>query len=110
MALEQISIMQSELLATEEKRRELETGLEVVQTTLRTTMKAREEARQQVATLTETGDDGTPLSLPDEAVGTVNLLASALAETAAQRDQIADDAGMAIEQAAEMQLELRLLQ
>lgn len=110
MALEQISIMQSELLATEEKRRELETGLEVVQTTLRTTMKAREEARQQVATLTETGDDGTPLSLPDEAVGTVNLLASALAETAAERDQIADDAGMAIEQAAEMQLELRLLQ
>lgn len=110
MALEQISIMQSELLATEEKRRELETGLEVVQTTLRNTMKAREEAREQVAMLTENGEDGTPLSMPDEAVGTVNLLANALAETAAERDQIADDAGMAIEQAAEMQLELRLLQ
>ena len=48
-ALRQISVMQSELLATEEKRRELETGLEVVQATLRETMRAREEARRQVA-------------------------------------------------------------
>jgi hypothetical protein len=47
-ALQQISIMQSELLTTEEKRRELERGLEVVQATLRTTMRAREDARQQV--------------------------------------------------------------
>lgn len=109
-ALEQISIMQSELLATEEKRRELETGLEVVQTTLRNTMKAREEARNQVATLTEGGENGAAAGLPDEAVGTVNLLASALAETAAERDQIAEDAELAIEQAADMQLELRLVQ
>ncbi|WP_322893761.1 MULTISPECIES: M23 family metallopeptidase [unclassified Yoonia] len=109
-ALEQISIMQSELLATEEKRRELETGMEVVQSTLRNTMKAREEARQQVATLTENGENGVANGMPDEAVGTVNLLAEALAETAAERDQIAADAEFAIEQAAEMQLELRLLQ
>ena len=44
-ALDQISIMQTELLSTEDKRRELETGLEVVQATLRNTMKDRRSAR-----------------------------------------------------------------
>lgn len=109
-ALQQISIMQSELLATEEKRRELETGLEVVQATLRDTMKAREAARQQVAALSADADENTDVALSDDAVGTVDLLANALAETAAERDQIATDAASAIEYASEMQLELRLLQ
>ncbi|MFA8442536.1 DUF5930 domain-containing protein [Yoonia sp.] len=109
-ALQQISIMQSELLTTEEKRRELETGLEVVQATLRDTMRAREEARKQVAALTsEEGEDGSA-AISSDAASTVGLLSSALADTASQRDQIAADAEFAIEQAQEMQLELRLLQ
>ncbi|EBA11658.1 M23 family metallopeptidase [Roseobacter sp. CCS2] len=109
-ALQQISVMQSELLATEEKRRELETGLEVVQATLRDTMRAREEARRQVAALsTENNEEGTA-SISDDAAGTVDLLATALADTASERDQIAADAEFAIDQAQEMQLELRLLQ
>ena len=45
-ALIQISVMQSELLASETRRRELETGIEVIQTTLRRTMKERDEARE----------------------------------------------------------------
>lgn len=109
-ALQQISIMQSELLATEEKRRELETGLEVVQATLRDTMKAREAARQQVAALSADADENTDVALSEDAVGTVDLLANALADTAAERDQIAADAASAIDLASEMQLELRLLQ
>jgi len=109
-ALRQISIMQTELLATEEKRRELETGLEIVQATLRDTMRAREEARQQVAVLSsEEMHEGTA-SISDDAVGTVDLLATALADTASERDQIAADAESAIVQAQEMELELRLLQ
>lgn len=109
-ALQQISVMQTELLATEEKRRELETGLEVVQATLRDAMRAREEARREVAALTaEDADTGTA-SISDDAAGTVDLLASALAETASERDQIAADAEEAIDVAQEMQLELRLLQ
>lgn len=109
-ALEQISIMQSELLATEDKRRELETGLEVVQATLRDVMKQREAARDQVAALsTETGAQAAA-AMTQEASGTVDLLAAALAETAAERDQIASDAEFAISHAAEMELELRLLQ
>ena len=109
-ALQQISIMQSELLTTEEKRRELETGMEVVQATLRNTMRAREEARQQVAALSADNDDEGSASISDGAAGTVGLLASALADTASERDQIAADAEFALNQAEEMQLELRLLQ
>ncbi len=109
-ALQQISVMQTELLATEEKRRELETGLEVVQATLRDAMRAREAARQQVAALTADEDDQPNASISEDAAGTVDLLATALAETASERDQIAADAESAITVAQEMQLELRLLQ
>jgi murein DD-endopeptidase MepM/ murein hydrolase activator NlpD len=109
-ALQQISIMQSELLATEEKRRELETGMEVVQATLRNTMRDREDARDEVAALSADNVDEGSASISDGAVGTVDLLASALADTASERDQIAADAEFAIDQAQEMQLELRLLQ
>lgn len=109
-ALQQISIMQSELLATEEKRRELETGLEIVQATLRDTMRAREEAREQVAALSSEEMHQPGASIADDAIGTVDLLASALAETATERDQIAANAESAIVQAQEMELELRLLQ
>ncbi|MEM8537421.1 MAG: DUF5930 domain-containing protein, partial [Pseudomonadota bacterium] len=101
---------QSELLATEEKRRELERGLEVVQATLRDTIRDREEARAQVAALSADTDDEGTASISDDAIGTVDLLATALEETANQRDQIAADAEYALEQAADLQLELRLLQ
>ena len=109
-ALQQISIMQSELLATEEKRRELETGMEVVQATLRNAMKAREEARDQLADLAAESEDTDVAAISKDAVGTVDLLANALAETAAERDMIAADAEFAIDHAQEMELELRLLQ
>ena len=109
-ALEQISIMQSELLDTEDKRRELETGLEVVQSTLRDTMKAREAARDQVAALTGEGMTGSAAAMTQEATGTVNLLADALRDTAAERDLIAADAAFALDRAAEVELQLRLLE
>ena len=109
-ALDQISIMQTELLSTEDKRRELETGLEVVQATLRNTMKDRETARDQVATLSSDGAGAAATALSQEASGTVDLLASALADTAAERDMIAADAAFALDHAAEMELRLRLLE
>jgi murein DD-endopeptidase MepM/ murein hydrolase activator NlpD len=110
-ALAQISIMQTELLSTEDKRRELETGLEVVQSTLRNVMQEREAARTELASLNSDAANapGGEL-LSNEASGTMDLLADALADTAAERDQIADDAAFALDHAAEMELELRLLQ
>ncbi len=109
-ALEQISVMQSELLATEDKRRELETGLEVVQSTLRNVMREREDARTQLATLSDEGGAAAASALSAEATDTVDLLASALAQTSAERDMVAADAEFAIERASEIELELRLLQ
>lgn len=113
-ALEQISRMQSELLASEDRRRELETGLEVVQATLRRTMQEREIARNEAGSLLaaiEGGEERVPGAVANEELtGTVDILADALADTAAQRDLIAADAVIATEQVAEMELELRLLQ
>lgn len=109
-ALQQISIMQTELLSTEEKRRELERGLEVVQATLRNTMRDREAARNQVAALSDDSQGDVAAAMSEGVAGTVDLLASALADTAAERDQIADDAEYAIAQAEDLQLELRLMQ
>ena len=109
-ALEQISVMQSQLLDVEEKRRELERGLETVQATLRDTIRAREDALAELASIeAETAETGEP-ALSDSATGTVDLLSGALAQTAAERDQIADDAAFAITQAEELELELRLQQ
>jgi murein DD-endopeptidase MepM/ murein hydrolase activator NlpD len=109
-ALDQISIMQTELLRSEDRRRELETGLEVVQATLRETMVERTETREQLADLQSAIESGSGGSLggaaTDELTGTVDILAEALAETADERDQIAENAEFALEHAA--QLEARI--
>ena len=110
-ALEQISVMQSQLLASETRRRELETGIEVIQATLRDTMNDREAARDAVAQLKEqkaevvaaSSGAGTVVNAP------VNFLAEALAETAAERDQIEADAQEALTRAKETELEIALM-
>ena len=109
-ALAQISTMQSELLTIEDQRRELETGLDVVQAKLRDVMQEREQARDELAALVSDDAGPTRQVLAGEAAGTVDLLAEALADTAAERDQIAADAAFALDQAAELELELRLMQ
>lgn len=110
-ALEQISTMQSELLASEDRRKELETGIEVIQATLRRTMNERDSARDKADTLVAAAEGGDAAALvgPDMG-GTVDLLSTALAETAKERDTIAEDAEIALNEAAEMRLELKLLE
>lgn len=113
-SLEQISRMQSQLLASETRRRELETGIEVIQTTLRRTMKDRDAARaaenELRLALTETPGNGMLDGSDDATEGAVNMLSTVLAETAAERDQIMADAREALEQADEMAFEIRLMQ
>ena len=112
-ALEHASDLQSQLLANQTRVRELETGIEIIQTTLRRAMSEREAVRDELHMLTarleENGGGAPGAGLDGEASGTVDILANALAETAAERDQIASDAAFALEHAAEMELELRLL-
>jgi hypothetical protein len=110
-ALNQISVMQSELLESETRRRELETGIEVIQSTLRGTMKDREAARMQVAALKEQMDsDSTGAAMADSGAGApLDFVATALAETAAERDQIARDAEDALLAADDLTEQIALM-
>jgi len=84
-ALAQISVMQSELLSSETHRRELETGIDVIQSTLRSTMKDRETARSQLAQLQS--EDGAAVQVA-ASTAPMDFLADALARTAQERDQV----------------------
>jgi len=108
VALEQVSSMQSALLASEDRRTELETGIEVIQTTLRRTMKDRDSARGEAQTLlAELNSDGTaPASRAKSMDGSVSFLTAALEQTAKERDQIANDAKDAITTAEELRFQL----
>jgi len=111
-ALDQISVMQSELLQSETRRRELETGIDVIQATLRKTMKDREQARDRLAELQ--GDlDGGIVAITQakiEGLTPSSFLADALARTAKERDQVIADAQEALTRALEMEAEIADMQ
>jgi murein DD-endopeptidase MepM/ murein hydrolase activator NlpD len=110
-ALDQISVMQSELLSSETRRRELETGIEVIQSTLRQTMQDREAARAQVAALEDQTENVAALVAANPgAVAPTELLATALAETAKERDQVIADAQDALIKADEMAFQIALME
>jgi murein DD-endopeptidase MepM/ murein hydrolase activator NlpD len=112
-ALEQISLMQSELLASETRRRELETGIEVIQSTLRRTMSEREEAREEAEemalSMQSTGGAGVGPDAESGTDATVNFLTAALDDAAEERDTTIANAQDALLKAEEMALELELL-
>lgn len=108
-ALGQISAMQSELLASEEARRELETGLGVVHATLRRTMEEREAAQDRLLALAAEEEDA-PAVDAEEMAETLDFVAGALSETAGERDRIAAEAELAVRLAGDLDLELRLME
>jgi murein DD-endopeptidase MepM/ murein hydrolase activator NlpD len=109
-ALAQISVMQSELLASETRRRELETGIEVIQSTLRDTMKDREAARTALVVLQEQTDgEGAILAAASAAPASMAFMVEALADTAAERDLIEADAQAALNQRTELEYEIQLM-
>ncbi len=110
-ALEQISRMQVTLLNSEDRRKEMEKGIEVIQTTLRRTMKERDAARDNAEVLTaqlagEGGEGGTAAD-PDTEVA-VDFLTAALTSTAVERDALAVMNDQAEERLAAMELERKL--
>ncbi|MBE9635337.1 DUF5930 domain-containing protein [Salipiger mangrovisoli] len=111
-ALAQVSEMQSQLLDSETRRRELETGIDVIQSTLGTTMKQREEAATRLTMLEQQmTEGGTAIaSAGGEGDGTLDLLTDMLARTAAERDQVVVDAQDALVRADEIATEMRLLE
>ncbi len=100
VALSQVSQMQTVLLASEDRRKELETGIDVIQNTLRRTIVERDEARAIIdglnATLANT--TGTTRSIEGQArdaSATAELLSVALGATALERDNLAKAADRA---------------
>lgn len=94
VALKQVSEMQSALLASEDQRRELEKGIEVIQATLRRTMKERDAAREEAQALAfvvaeADRSDGTPGSGLNDIETTVDFLSAALHAAATERDEMA---------------------
>ncbi|MFQ5438043.1 MAG: DUF5930 domain-containing protein [Paracoccaceae bacterium] len=97
VALRQISAQQTDLLKSEDRRAELETGIEVIQRTLRKTMKERDRAQSQSDTLlaelqTVTGSSSTVSGAAEEVGATLDYLNGALASTVRQRDDLIGEA------------------
>ncbi len=115
LALKEVSDMQARLLASEDGRREMETGVDVIQSTLRRTIKERDEARGAQETLTaslqeQTGSGQTAAGRERDASSTVEILAEALSGTAQQRDSMAVVATAAREQTDTLATQKRALE
>lgn len=109
-ALAEVSAMQSQLLRSEAQRRELETGLDVIQSTLGKTMKEREAFRDQYAALRQSLEDGGTALLAGTDDSTLDFLTAALARTAEERDKVVADAQDALLRADEMATEIRRME
>ncbi|WP_127900803.1 DUF5930 domain-containing protein [Solirhodobacter olei] len=114
-ALSQVSQMQSQLLGSEDHRRELETGIEVIQKTLRRTIKERDDARDAVTQLKAqlahaTGADRTVAGRAKDVGSTLDVLSAQLSDTAAARDAAIAKAAVANAQADKARLDTRLIQ
>ena len=115
VALGQISTMQSALLASEERRRELETGIGVIQATLRRSMGERDEARRLASDMSAamaSAPDPLPegVASAEDMVETLRFVTAALGETAGERDKLAGAAQGARAEAADIAYEMRLLE
>jgi septal ring factor EnvC (AmiA/AmiB activator) len=107
--------MQSTLLESEERRKELETGIEVIQATLRRTVHERDAARAEVEELNvalygETGTARTDADRASDLEAALEFLAGALDRTADERDALNMIALQTRQEADHVALEKRLLE
>ena len=92
VALAEVSAMQSRLLASEDRAKELAKGIDVIQTTLRTTMSERDAARDRngalIARLAETEAATPELTRMTDLETTLDFLTAALGDIAIERDEM----------------------
>ncbi len=102
IALTQVSEMQEKLLASEDRRRELETGIEAIQDTLREAIKERDlaqaEAERVTVALNAQAGTATELGRAGDAVATLEFLTDALGEAAEERNEVLAEAEAAREE------------
>lgn len=111
LALAQVSQMQARLLASEDRRRELETGIDVIQNTLRGVIKERDSARDQVASLSTAPTAGrTEAEKLADADATLEMMTASLGETAQARDVMQTEAEKADARTAKVTQEKQQLQ
>ena len=92
IALAEVSAMQSRLLASEDRARELATGIDVVQATLRTAMTERDIERRQngelIARIAETESASPDTARMGDLETTLDFLSVALGDIAIERDEM----------------------
>lgn len=115
VALSQISAMQSALLESEERRKELETGIGVIQATLRQAMNDRDDARDQALALStaqsaEINLSGDSAARGQDVAETLGFLTSALGKTAAERDAMSHIADSAATEVDDLVYEMKLME
>nr|WP_240904496.1 M23 family metallopeptidase [Rhodobacter sp. SGA-6-6] len=114
IALAQVSEMQEKLLASEDSRRELETGIEVIQNTLRRTIQERDEARAEAERMTlalnQQGGGATEMGRIRDTAATLDYLTGALGQTARARDADAVETAAVREELASLALEKAALE
>lgn len=113
LALAQVASMQARLLASEDRRRELETGIDVIQNTLRRTIDERDQARAELDSVklaAAPGSGRTEAGRAEDNVATLEFLASSLDGTAKERDRMQGAATKAAERAEAIALEKRELE
>lgn len=114
LAMQQVSAMQSALLASEERRKEFETGIGVIQTTLRRTMTERDQALARVTELASAASEGpaapSAAAAPADTAETLAFLTAALGRTAGERDAMAEAADAAKAEADTIAYDKKLLE
>ncbi|WP_229665023.1 M23 family metallopeptidase [Paracoccus acridae] len=100
-ALDQVSQMQSQLLQSEEQRRELEAGLDVVQSTLRNAISERDSARA-MAQATGVQPD---TAHPEEVTAALDIMTGELRQAADERATALQEAEAARQTVEELSLE-----
>ena len=109
-ALNQVSEMQLTLLASEDRRKEMERGLDVVQQALRRTIQERDAARAEWVTLQATmNDEQAQLAEKTELAATVDFLTDTLDNLSGERDAISQERASAVAYAQDLELEQKLI-
>lgn len=115
LALAQVSQMQARLLASEDRRRELETGIDVIQNTLRRTIRERDAARSELdemqLALDAQGDrERTEAGMAEDTLATLEIMTQALGSTAQERDAALTSVEREAEKVAAIAAEKRALE
>ncbi|GHA41280.1 peptidase M23 [Amylibacter ulvae] len=115
IALEQISEQQSDLLEAEEERRELATGIKIMQRKLQAAVKDRDIAQKKSDSLlnelqTVSGSIDNRIGNAEDVQTTLSFVTDALGTTSQERDAVLMEHKALKDRVAEMEFDSRLLQ